>query len=75
MSVERIVAVGLLTEGDLARLGTSFGRAFPVHETPCFTQLLHDIDDADRNWIGRQTRPELRVEPVAPFPVIGRGRD
>ena len=49
MSEHRIVAVGLLTSQDLELLGTSFTRLWPVDETPCFTQLLQAIDDADRD--------------------------
>ena len=45
---ERIVAVALLTERELTRLGTSFDRAWPVDETPCFGGLLEAIDLADR---------------------------
>jgi hypothetical protein len=45
---ERIVAVGLLTLPDLDRLGPTFTRAWLVDETPCFSQLLQAIDEADR---------------------------
>ena len=48
MAKGRIVAVGLLTEHDLQLLGENFDRVWPVDETPCFTQLLHAIDEADR---------------------------
>jgi hypothetical protein len=44
----RIVAVGLLTADDLERLGPTFDRAWPVDETPCFSELLRAIDEADR---------------------------
>ncbi len=47
-SDEPIVAFGLLTQGDLERLGSSFFRAYPVAETPCFGGLLAELDDADR---------------------------
>ena len=43
----KIVAFGLLTERDLQALGPSFSRVWPVDEKPCFTQLLHAIDEAD----------------------------
>ena len=43
-----IVAVGLLTQRDLAALGSDFSRAFPVDDTPCFNGLLVAIDEADR---------------------------
>ena len=45
---DRIVAVGLLTQTDLARLGPDFDRLFPIDETPCFGELLAAIDNADR---------------------------
>ena len=45
---DRIVAVGLLTRADIALLGTSYDRLWPVDETPCFDALLAAIDDADR---------------------------
>ncbi len=45
---DRIVAVGLLTEFDLAQLGDQFSRAWPVQDTPCFNALLNAIDQADR---------------------------
>ena len=48
MSAERIVAVGLLSQSDLDRLGSQFTRLWPVDETPCFNSLLQAIDEADR---------------------------
>jgi hypothetical protein len=45
---ERIVAVGLLTQADLIRLGPTFSRVWPVDQTPCFSDLLRAIDNADR---------------------------
>ena len=47
-SDEPIVAFGLLTQGDLERLGSSFVRSYPVAETPCFGGLLAELDEADR---------------------------
>ena len=44
----RIVAVGLLTGRDVELLGPTFDRLWPVEETPCFSQLLQAIDEADR---------------------------
>lgn len=44
----RIVAVGLLTQTDLDVLGSTFTRIWPVEETPCFSELLRAIDEADR---------------------------
>jgi len=51
---EPIVAVGLLTARDLDMLGPSFTRVWPVDETPCFSELLRAIDEADRDV--RQSR-------------------
>ena len=55
MTQERIVAVGLLTRGDVQRLGDNFKRLWPVDETPCFAGLLEAIDAADREV--RRERP------------------
>ena len=44
---DRIVAVGLLTRQDLDVLGPAFERAWPVEETPNFSELLRAIDEAD----------------------------
>ena len=49
MVYEGIVAVGLLTQRDLYKLGRTFDRAWPVDETPCFGTLLQRIDEADRD--------------------------
>lgn len=48
MAEERIVAVALLTRGDVQRLGDNFNRLWPVDETPCFAGLVEAIDAADR---------------------------
>lgn len=51
---DRIIAVGLLTQRDLNLLGVGFSRAYPVDQTPCFSELLRAIDEADRDlWIER----------------------
>jgi hypothetical protein len=51
-----IVAVGLLTRGDVERLGPTFARLWPVEDTPCFSELLRAIDEADREIRqGRET--------------------
>jgi hypothetical protein len=46
----QIVAVGLLTEQDVAKLGPDFDRLFAVDEAPHFTELLAAIDEADRRF-------------------------
>ena len=43
MDSERIMAVGLLTQEDLNRLGSTFQRLWPVEEVPCFSGLLQAI--------------------------------
>ena len=48
MPHERIVAVGLLTQEDLGRLGDTFNRLWPVQQAPGFEELLDAIDKADR---------------------------
>ena len=60
---ERIVALGLLTQGDLDRLGVSFKRAYPIDETPCFPGLLEAIDEADRElWRQRDREAAEQAE-------------
>lgn len=53
---KQIVAVALLTERELASLGASFDRAWPVEETPCFNGLLEAIDRADKQFHERRDR-------------------
>jgi hypothetical protein len=48
MADERIVAIGLLTPGDLERLGATFTRLWPVNPSPDFSELLRAIDAADK---------------------------
>ena len=48
VSQSNIVAVGLLPQRDLERLGPTFERAWPIDEAPCFSDLLRAIDEADR---------------------------
>ena len=48
MSEPRIVALCLVTQQELESLGSSFCRAFPIEEVPCFGELLLAIDEADR---------------------------
>jgi hypothetical protein len=43
---ERIVAVGLLTDDDLSRLGEAFTRLWPVEDCSGFDELLAAIDEA-----------------------------
>lgn len=41
---DRIVAVGLLTERDVAALGKSFRRLYPVEDNGSFNDLLAKLD-------------------------------
>jgi hypothetical protein len=47
---QRIVAVALVTEAELQKLGPRFDRAFRVDEAPCMGGLLQAIDNADREF-------------------------
>jgi hypothetical protein len=53
---ERIVAVSLLTHSELDRYGSSLKKVFPVENSPCFTELLSLIEDADRERWQEQER-------------------
>ena len=59
MSEERIVAIGLLTEGDLQRLGDTFTRLWPVDRSTDFSDLLQEIDEADER-LRQKLHPEVR---------------
>ena len=48
MPEKRIVAIGLLTQREVELLGHGFSRLWPVDETPCFTELIKAIDEANR---------------------------
>lgn len=63
MAEERIVAVGLLTQRDVEVLGHGFSRLWPVDQTPCFTDLLQAIDDADEEL---KRSHDLKMEQPAP---------
>ena len=58
MTGDRIIAVGLLTEFDLNRLGDTFTRLWPVDDVPCFEELLAAIDEADRQL---QANPQIHT--------------
>ena len=65
MPQDRIVAVGLLTQREVELLGHGFTRLWPVDDTPCFTDLIKAIDDADR---------QLALKHEASHGVPGGGR-
>ncbi|HET7817293.1 MAG TPA: hypothetical protein VFK58_06915 [Sphingomicrobium sp.] len=66
MPSERIVAVGLLTQREVEILGHGFTRLWPVDETPCFSDLIRAIDEADRQL--------ARERDEASNPSFGGGR-
>jgi hypothetical protein len=59
MSEERIVAIGLLTESDVRRLGDTFTRLWPVDQTTDFSDLLQAIDEAEER-LRHEIRSEIR---------------
>ncbi len=62
MTGERIVAVGLLTQKHLDQLGPTLTQVWPVDETPCYSELLRAIDDADRKlWRERDASLESKL--------------
>ena len=60
MAEGRIVAVGLLTRADVAKLGPGFKRIWPVDQTPCFGEVLRAIDEADREISRERNAVRLR---------------
>jgi hypothetical protein len=45
---DHIVAIGLLTQDDVRRLGENFSRLFPVPRDGAFDDLIKAIDEAER---------------------------
>lgn len=58
-SGERIVAVGLLSERELAMVGQTLRRVYHIDEDDSFGDLLLAIDRAD---IARAEEPKPRLE-------------
>lgn len=50
---DEIVAVGLLTQRDLERLGDRFRGAIPVHPDGMFDDLLAKLDQIDVEPLGK----------------------
>jgi len=50
MSDKRIVAVGLLTQPELDRLGETMQAAYRIDDSAFMGELLNAIDDADRAY-------------------------
>ena len=61
MTNASVVAIGLLTRGDLDALGPAFERVWPVEGAPHFSQLLHAIDEADRQLQRVEETEQSRV--------------
>ncbi|MCU6456123.1 hypothetical protein LPN01_18755 [Sphingomonas sp. A2-49] len=60
MSSDRIVAVGFLTQHDLARLGQGFTRLFPVKDDASFDDLLAKLDLVSATPVGPDQRRDHR---------------
>lgn len=71
MAEERIVAVGLLTQREVELLGHGLSRLWPVDDSPCFTELIKAIDEAERRL--KEDKAE-GLGPRQPHPVPGRGQ-
>lgn len=63
MAGDRIVAIGLLTDDDLSRLGDTFTRLWPVEDTPGFEDLLAAIDEAQERLAPEAVRHESKPIP------------
>ena len=61
--MDRFVAIGLLTDDDLCRLGDAFTRLWPVGDSNGFEDLLGAIDQAQERL--EQERKEASQGPVA----------
>ena len=57
MDYDRVVAVGSLDRNDVALLGPSFERLWPVEDAPHFRGLLEAIDEADRRYREERSAP------------------
>lgn len=74
MSGDRIVAVGLLRQKDIDRLGLKFTTLWPVQDTPCFGSLLDAIDQADREYRQDADRSRCLGESHPQTPIIRADR-
>lgn len=61
MTQERIVAVGLLTQGDLDRLGSGFRNVIPVKHDAVFDDLLAQLDQITAEPIDWAERPNPQL--------------
>jgi hypothetical protein len=58
MAHEPIVAVALLSQKQVNWLGSSLKKVYRIDETPCFSELLQAIDDAEREHWREHDRQE-----------------
>ena len=68
-----IVAVGLLRQRNLDRLGNSLEHVWPIDQTPCFGAILHAIDEAEKTRSLARTGPAVLragLGKEAPVPLI-----
>ena len=68
---DHIVAIGLLTQEDVRRLGENFSRLYPVPHDGAFDDLIKAIDEADRQ---RDPQPKGRRRTLMKNMLIGRSR-
>ena len=63
----RIVAVALVTQPEVDRLGAAFKRACSIVDGPCFAGLLQALDEADRElWRERDREEEAAAASPEP---------
>lgn len=61
MPKDPIAAVALLTQSNLDTYRSALKKVFPIYESPCFTELLAAIDEADReHWRAEDRKEALR---------------
>ena len=48
----------MLTQGNLESFGKDLKKVYPIDETPCFTELLRMIDEAERKHWREDDRKE-----------------
>ena len=53
---EAVVALALLTQTELTRLGQTFARFCPLEDPSAFDKLLEAIDQADEAWARNHER-------------------
>lgn len=64
MANDKIVAVALPTDYDRCLLGPAFRRIWLVEDTPCFSDLIEAIDEADREIRGGRDPDGEELPPI-----------